>query len=94
MGMGILAFGIEGLRERRGEIGLEVAKMRFLHKSTYLYTNICCSERSLAVASGAHEANIFEFSLQRGSYSLQRVAFGFWAVCTSCYSERQFHYSE
>ena len=58
------------MRERRGEIGLETTKMCFLQKNMYLYANTRCSEKSLAVVSGAHEADKFDFSLQQGSDSL------------------------
>ena len=48
-------------RERGSELGLEAAKLMFLHKRALLYANFHCSERSLATASRAHEAAQFEF---------------------------------
>ena len=67
-------------RERGSGLGLEVAKMSFLHKLEYLYVNSHCSEGSFAAASGAHEAAQFKFLLQWVSISLQWVASGIWVV--------------
>ena len=78
---GFWDLGGEYLREKRGEIGLEVAKWCFLQKNIYLYVNTRYSKGTLTVASGAPEVGRFKFSLQRGSDSLQRVVSGFWAVC-------------
>ena len=72
------------MREKRGEIGLEAAKMCFLQKNMYLYTNTRYNKGSLAAASRAHEEDRFDF------FAAARVIF---AAATSLWILGSLHFS-